>query len=192
MSNSTSISDLPLNPLNGGNISNGGGGGNVNENISTTSGTINLDQSTISQIVNGLQQASNSGATQLPSRDISMSTTNITNDLQVQPNYIPSTNKDDYIEKSENKNEMINNYNINMQRNNSLDEMYNEIQTPLLIAVLYFLFQLPIFKKMLYSYFPILFSTDGNLNINGFIFNSIIFGFIFYILDKITVKFNTF
>ena len=79
-----------------------------------------------------------------------------------------------------------------MQRNNSLDEMYNEIQTPLLIAVLYFLFQLPIFKKMLYSYFPILFSTDGNLNINGFIFNSIIFGFIFYILDKITVKFNTF
>ena len=106
MSNSTSISDLPLNPLNGGNISNGGGGGNVNENISTTSGTINLDQSTISQIVNGLQQASNSGATQLPSRDISMSTTNITNDLQVQPNYIPSTNKDDYIEKSENKNEI--------------------------------------------------------------------------------------
>jgi hypothetical protein len=198
MSNSTSISDLPLNPLNGGNISNGGGGGGgggnvtVNENISTTSGTINLDQSTISQIVNGLQQASNSGATQLPSRDISMSTTNITNDLQVQPNYIPSTNKDDYIEKSENKNEMINNYNINMQRNNSLDEMYNEIQTPLLIAVLYFLFQLPIFKKMLYSYFPILFSTDGNLNINGFIFNSIIFGFIFYVLDKITVKFNTF
>ena len=188
MSNSTSISDLPLNPLNGGNVSNGGGGGNE----TTTSSPINLDQSTISQIVNGIQQASTSGVTQLPSRDISMSTTNITTDLQIQPNYIPTTNRDDYIQNYENKNEMIHNYNQNTKRNNSLDEMYNEIQTPLLLGVLYFLFQLPIFKKFLYSYFPILFSTDGNLNINGFIFNSIIFGFIFYTLNKITVQINNF
>ncbi len=189
MSNSTSISDLPLNPLNGGNVSNGGGE-NVSEN--TSGGTINLDQSTISQIVNGLQQASNSGATQLPSRDISMSTSNITTDLQIQANYIPPTNRDDYIQNSENKNDMINNYNQSVQRSSSLDEMYNEIQTPLLLAVIYFLFQLPIFKKFLFSYFPILFSNDGNLNINGFIFNSVIFGFIFYTLNKITIQINTF
>jgi hypothetical protein len=70
--------------------------------------------------------------------------------------------------------------------------MYNEIQTPLLLAVLYFLFQLPFFKKNLFTYFPILFSVDGNLNINGFLFTSILFGLIFYMLNKITTHFGKF
>ena len=195
-SSSTSISDLPTNPLNGGNISN-----NISENIqlnvdqppSQNVGTINLDQSTISQIVNGLQQASNSGATQLPSRDISMSTNNITLDQQIQPNFIPQpANKEDYIQNDEDKNEMINNYNQKIQRLSSLDEMYNEIQTPLLLSVLYFLFQLPIFKKILYTYFPILFSVDGNPTVNGYIFNSCLFGLLYYIINKFTSFFNAF
>jgi hypothetical protein len=87
---------------------------------------------------------------------------------------------------------MINNYNRNAQNANSLDDMYNEIQTPLLLAVLYFLFQLPFFRKNLFTYFPILFSTDGNLNINGFLFTSILFGLLFYMLNKITTHFGKF
>jgi len=195
MSDTTNILDLPTDPA---------GGGNVSNNISITANEIkqpapqnntgiSLDQTTISQIVNGLQQASATGSTQLPSRDIPMNTNGITTDPYVQPNYVPEILKQqDYIKNYETNEDMINNYNRNAQNVNSLDEMYNEIQTPLLLSVLYFLFQMPFFRKNLYTYFPILFSTDGNLNINGFLFTSILFGLIFYMLNKITTHFGKF
>jgi hypothetical protein len=199
MSDSTSILDLPTDPV---------GGGNVSNNISMTATenvvvsqkqpanqTINgsLDEATISQIVSGLQNASRSGATQLPSRDISMSTIGISNDPHVQPNYVPPPQENiDYIRNYEQTSDMINDYNKNAQDNNSLDDMYNEIQVPLLLAVMYFLFQLPFFRKMLFGYFPVLFSTDGNMNINGFLFTSALFGLLYYLLNKITNRFAVF
>lgn len=196
MSDSTSILDLPTDPVGGGNISN-------NITMSATEGLaqkssqsnagLSLDQSTISQIVSGLQQATISGATQLPSRDIPMATTGHSNDPQIQPNYVPQPQSSiDYIKSYDQTSDMINDYNRDAQQQNSLDNMYNEIQTPLLLAVLYFLFQLPFFRKFLFSYFPILFSNDGNFNINGFVFSSILFGMLFYTLNKVTNHFGTF
>jgi len=79
-----------------------------------------------------------------------------------------------------------------MQNSSSLDDMYNEIQTPLLIAVLYFLFQLPFVRKFLFTYIPFLFSIDGNLNMNGYLFTSILFGVVFYSLNKLSWYCNTF
>ena len=199
MSESTSILDLPTDPL---------GGGNISNNISLSASEMNdqsqlqsqsqssfsLDQTTINQIVNGLQQATLSGSTQLPSRDIPMTTTSHSNDPQIQPNYVPQPplQHSDYIKDYEQTNDMINNYNSNLKRQNSLDDTYNEIQTPLLLAVLYFLFQLPFFRKFLFNYLPVLFSNDGNLNINGFLFTSILFGILFYILNKVSNHFNAF
>lgn len=196
MSDSTSILDLPTDPVGGGNVSN-----NIKmvatENVVPQSGQpsigVSLDQSTISQIVNSLQQASISGATKLPSRDIPMTTTGHSTDPQIQPNYVPEPQTPiDYIKNYEQSTDMIDEYNKNTQHQNSLDDMYNEIQTPLLIAVLYFLFQLPFVRKILFSYFPILFSNDGNYNINGFLFSSVLFGILFYTLNKITNHFGAF
>ena len=202
MSESTSILDLPTDPVGGGNVSN-----NISmsasENIplipsqqqAPGGGGFSLDQGTISQIVNGLQQASLTGATQLPSRDIPMVTSGHSTDPHIQPNYVPSpppAQNMDYIRNYEQTSDMINDYNKNTQKQNSLDDMYNEIQTPLLLAVLYFLFQLPFFRKFLFSYFPILFSNDGNLNINGFLFTSVLFGLLFYLLNKISNHFGAF
>jgi hypothetical protein len=201
MSDSTSILDLPTDPIGGGNISN-----NitltVSENVSGTQqntehvgqGSFSLDQTTINQIVSGLQQASSTGITQLPSRDIPMVTTGHSNDPHVQPNYIPPPqyNNIDYIQNYEKTDDMVNNYNKKIQNQNSLDDIYNEIQTPLLLAVIYFLFQLPFFKNFLFTYFPVLFFKDGNYNINGFLFTSILFGLLFYTLNKITMHFSTF
>ena len=136
---------------------------------------LQLDQSTINQLVNGLQQTR--GATQLPSRDIPTNTNTVVVDEQVQPNYVPVAVVDkDYIEDYEDEEPV----------NNSLDDIYNEIQTPLLVAVLFFVFQLPIFKKYLFRYFPVLFSGDGNLNINGFLFNSALFGLVYYSYKKLS------
>jgi hypothetical protein len=199
MSESTSILDLPTDPVGGGNVSN-----NISlsasENVTISNQTMNsepssgfnLDQNTISQIVNGLQQASMNGGTQLPSRDIPINTSGHNIDPHVQPNYVPlpPQNHIDYIKDYQDAGDMVNDYNKNIRRQNSLDDMYNEIQTPLMLAVLYFLFQLPFFRKFLFGYFPVLFSNDGNLNINGFLFTSILFGLLFYLLNKITNHFG--
>ena len=208
MSDTTNIFDLPTDPAGGGSI-----GNNISLNASenvviqqtpnsiynsahqnpNAEANISLDQTTISQIVNTLQQASISGATQLPSRNIPMTTATRMNDPQIQPNYIPHvSNNVDYISNQETHSEMINKYNMQVDNRNSLDDMYNEIQTPLLLAVLYFLFQLPFFRRFLFNYFPILFSNDGNYNINGFLFCSILFGVLFYIINKTTNHFSTF
>ena len=207
MSESTNIFDLPTDPVGGGNISNGINAGINAGNGITLSATeighqsapqtagLSLDQSTINQIVNGLQQASVNGGTQLPSRDIPMMTTGHSNDPQVRPNYVPPPPQGpnaDYIQNYEQTSDMINTYNKQMQNSNSLDDMYNEIQTPLLLAVIYFLFQLPFFKKFLFTYFSFLFSTDGNFNLNGYVFTSILFGLVFYTFNKLSLYFNAF
>ena len=100
--NTTSINDLPTDPAGGGSV-----GGNVNLVISeqqqmsqipaAMGAGLSLDQSTISQIVNGLQQASLAGATSLPSRDIPLHTEQLTQDTQIQPNYVPPPQMRDYI-----------------------------------------------------------------------------------------------
>ena len=197
MSDATSILDLPTDPVSGGSV-----GGNITmkahetmqPSSEQTSTGMSLDQTTISQIVNGLQQATLAGATQLPSRDIPMNTSGLSADPQVMPNYVPPPplHQEDYIRNYEHTADMVNNYNKGKQINSSLDEMYNEIQTPLLLAILYFLFQLPFFKKFLYTYIPFLFSNDGNYNLNGFLFISVAFGMLFHFLMKTTSYFSAF
>ena len=195
MSDSTSILDLPTDPVSGGNIA---GGSNINmkmqEQPSQSNPGMSLDQSTISQIVSGLQQATLSGSTQLPSRDIPMTTSGHSTDPLIIPNYVPPSPEyqRDYIKNYENEADMVNNYNKNKQISNSLDDMYNEIQVPLLIIILYFLFQLPFFKKMLYTYIPFLFLNDGNYNINGYLFTSVVFGMLFHFILKTSFYFGKF
>jgi hypothetical protein len=199
----TSIMDLPTDPANGGSVNNIN---NINlnaseqmpqSNMQSNTASINLDQSTINQIVNGLQQASATGVTQLPSRDIPMTTSNLTHDMSIQPNFIPPVPQSqqgnrDYISNYQQAGDIMNEYNSKLEHSNSLDDMYNEIQVPILLAVLYFLFQLPFFRKFLFSYFPVLFSKDGNLNINGYIFMSSLFGIFYYLLNKVNTHFGKF
>ena len=193
MSDTTSIMDLPMDPT--------GGGTQNNISISSSEPTpssnnnnISLDQTTISQIVNGLQQASISGATQLRSRDISMTTDGHTQDPYVQPSYVPPVQQSrDYIKDSDETNEeILNSYNQKMRSSNNLEDMYSDIQLPILMTTLYFLFQLPFFRRNLFNLLPFLFSTDGNYNINGYLFTSSLFGLIFYMLNKVIKHFNKF
>jgi len=196
--NTTSINDLPTDPTAGGSV-----GGNVNLAVNEVNNgqmgqqqqpqknnsQLSLDQVTISQIVNGLQQASLAGATTLPSRDIPQNTEQLTNDAQIQPNYVPPPQTSDYINESDND---IDNYYKNEQNQNSLDAIYDELQAPLLLAVLYFLFQLPFFKKNVFKYLPFLCHSDGNYNFNGLIFTCGLFGFIYYSLSKTVKQFSKF
>jgi len=196
--NTTSIHDLPVNPTGGGNnISlsanemNVNSNANMNANMNANSNAgIALDQTTINHIVNGLQQASATGATLLPSRDIPQNQEGIVRDAQIQPTYIPPPQKVDYINHHEQNEDILNNYQKQMNQSNSLDTMYDELQTPILLCVLFFLFQLPFFKKYLFAYVPGLFLNDGNYNIYGFVFISILFALVYYILCKTTSVFT--
>jgi hypothetical protein len=200
--NTTSINDLPTDPSGGGSV-----GGNISlvinepskntviyppSQVGQQNSQLTLDQSTISQIVNGLQQASLAGATSLPSRDIPLQTEQLTNDSQIQPNYIPQPPKGerDYINDMNYDN--INDYYITEKNQNSLDSLYDELQAPLLLAVMYFLFQLPFFKKTIFKYLPFFCNTDGNYNLNGLIFTCGLFGFIYYSLSKTVKNFSKF
>ena len=200
MSDTTSILELPTDPAGPTNQNNISLVANEinNSQISNNAKPVTLDQTTISQIVNGLQQASATGITQLPSRDIPRTTESITQDPQVQPNFIPQPQATreqgsrDYIQNDDEMEMMMHNYNRQMQKTDSLDDIYSEIQNPLLLAVLYFIFQLPVFRKFLYQYFSVLFSKDGNYNINGYLFTSVLFSLIFYLVSKFTVFLNHF
>lgn len=182
--NTTSINDLPTDPSNGGSI-----GGNVSLTINEPNQGVTLDQSTISQIVNGLQQASLAGATTLPSRDIPLNTEQLTSDAQIQPNYVPQPTIKDYINDDY---ENMNQYYSAEKTHSSLDTTYDEIQAPLLLAILYFLFQLPFFKRSIFKYCPFFCHSDGNYNFNGLIFTCAMFGFVYYILTKTVKNFSKF
>ena len=150
---------------------------------------ISLNPETINQIVNELHQASLTGSTKLPSRDIPLDNSTITLDPNVQQNKIvqPPNQPNNYIEE-ENINSIINkNYN-NESNINKLDNIFDKIQVPLLISILYFMFQLPTFKAWLNKCIPILYSNDGNYNFNGYVFTSLLFGTTFYFLNNL----NTF
>jgi hypothetical protein len=123
--NTTSINDLPTDPMgsNANNISVVASEKQAFNSGSPGSSALTLDQSTISQIVNGLQQASVAGATMLPSRDIPQNTHAITQDAYVKPNYVPPPTNTDYINDSADASEYINKFQHETQIKNSLSEL---------------------------------------------------------------------
>jgi hypothetical protein len=176
--NMTNLNDLPSNPTMGGNIQmhiQSQSPDNLNK-----SSPVSLDQTTISQIVSGLQQATLSGATRLPNRDIPMTSEHLSADNQAMPNYVPNTSSK-YINEDDE-------YDENSRQNNNFNDIYSEIQFPLLLGILYFIFQMPIFKNTLFQYLTFLFSSDGNYNMNGLAFVSIIFSLTYYVFTNVIFK----
>ena len=128
-----------------------------------------------------LQKAVNNGNTNLPSRDIPMDTTGITNDNQTQPNYIPVSPVDeDFIQDYENSNDFLNYREKQANRQDNTDFLFDQLKIPILISCLFFIFQLPFTKESLLKYSPILFNTDGNYNLYGYIATSVIFGLFYH------------
>lgn len=126
----------------------------------------------------------------LPSRDIPMDTINYQHDEEVKANYIPrSISKRDYVSEHEEINEdKIKKHEKQKKRSKYLDDLINEIQTPLLLSLLFLYFQLPVFNNFISKRmgFLNLFNQDGNMNFNGILFKSSVFGLSFYIMNRIT------
>lgn len=142
-------------------------------------------QRNLNQFVTGLQQASAAGMTSLPARDIPQGQTHLTQDVQMQPNFIPAApSGGDYILNHQTSEDIIRENARRQIKTDSLDVMYNEMQIPILICVLYFLFQLPIVRKNMFKFIPALFSKDGNPNLSGYVVNSLMFAGLYYFMTK--------
>ncbi len=143
-----------------------------------------LSQQSIQQIVAGLQQAQ--GSTGLPSRDLPKENTHITQDVQIQPNYVPKPENTNYIENDQEFESLIQQSKNKKVEQDRLDVLYDELQTPVIVMILFFFSQLPIFQKTLAKNLPSLFTRDGNPSFSGYLFKTVVFGVIFYGITKFT------
>lgn len=145
-----------------------------------------LSKDSINKIIEGLQQASTSGSTSLQSRDIPMSMDQITHDFTARPNFVPATEKVNYIQDEETMETLIKQK--REEKKNQMEYFYDEIQTPLLVMVMFFVFQLPIFKKSMVNNFQAFFQRNGNYNLKGMVFTTVLFGGFYYSIIK-TIKY---
>ena len=151
--------------------------------------TMNGQTMNVNQFVNDIQTASKSGVLSLPSRDIPINQTNITNDQNIQEKYIPQTDNNDYISEYQTNEDIIKKNEYNNNSDNTLDNLYNEASIPLLVGLLYFLFQLPVIRNYIYKIFPMCYTVSGNFNMMGYVLNSLIFSILYYLLKKL-INFN--
>ena len=128
----------------------------------------------------------------LPSRDIPMDTLEYQHDSEIKPNHIPSVKlTSDYIRDYENANEEeLKLHKQKKYRQETAHEAINDFQVPILVAVLYFLFSMPIVSTFMRKHLTFLkiYNEDGNFNMMGLIFKSISFGSLFYSMNTISNK----
>jgi len=211
MNDTTSIDDLP--GIAGG--GNGGGGGGIVQNAlkpeiphQTYSPNVVSQQPlqqqqhqqyqqqsqatpdmNVNEFIGGLQRATASGMTALPIRDVPRNTESVVSDEQTMPNYVPKAPHDYIREHHENTQSFLQHHERLTNRGESIDVLYETLQVPILLAILYFTFQLPIMRKYLLMYLPSIFNKDGNHNLSGLLFISILFSCTYYGINFILNQF---
>lgn len=145
----------------------------------------NLNPETVNKIVTGIQNAAQANMTSLPTRDMPMMPTRHTQDVQVKPNFVPQRRHHiDYIKQHDNVQEIIEKQQKKEVKKDRLETIYNEVQTPIFVMILYLLFQLPAFQKLMNRHMPALFSADGHPKMGAFLIKTILFGGTFYFIQK--------
>lgn len=128
----------------------------------------------------------------LPSRDIPMDQNSYQQDEEIQPNYIPKPKlTGDYIKEYEVASEKkLQKHEKTKKSTEELDAAMTDFQIPIFVALLFFMFNMPIFNILLFRFMKILpiFHADGNLNFYGILMKSSLFGIMFWIIQH-AIKF---
>tara|TARA_Y200000002_G_scaffold383051_1_gene402810 strand:- start:202 stop:909 length:708 start_codon:yes stop_codon:yes gene_type:complete len=124
----------------------------------------------------------------LPSRDIPMNPNNLMIDENIKPNHIPNqTMRNDYVREQHDLTEQnLREYEQKKHRENKLDNLINQIQMPVFVALLYFLFSTPTINGLLFKNVSFLkiYNDDGNFNLNGLLFKSLLFGLVYFSVNN--------
>lgn len=155
-----------------------------------------MNTTEIQEMLSGLKSAQSTGATLLPNRDIPMDTSPYTHDVQQRPTYIPQEPKrirdDEYLYYQQQQQQHYNNMNNMNNNNNKYNEnsivnvLLNDFKLPVILMILFFIFQLPVFKQNCQFYFPQFYDTHLNVTLAGMIILSILFGLIYMFIQKLT------
>jgi hypothetical protein len=125
----------------------------------------------------------------LNSRDIPQNMDGYNHDEQIQPNYIPKPKtSDDYIQEYQNSvDHKVREYESKKEREKQTDSWFDEIRIPVIVAILFFIFHMPILNTLIFKRFSFLsiYNDDGNFNFYGLILKSAVFGTAFYFLNKV-------
>lgn len=207
MSDTTSIDDLPLSSQTPSSAYGGGGGGapliyspNIGNGGNNGGGdpmmpAHGIPGNVMNEVLQGVQRASANGMTMIPTRDIPMNPNSFTHDDQARPNYVPEKSvhfadqsSNDYIKDHASMENIVR---ANARQSNQLDTLeaiYYDLQMPILVGVLYFIFQMPVFRAQLLRFLPSLFAEDGNFKITGLTATSVMFAVTFFVIMKIFNK----
>ena len=204
MADTTSIDDLPMSSQNvnlgqyGGGGGGGGGGNSFAYSPSVDSGSSMHQQhqqqqippNVMNEVMQGVKRASANGMTMIPTRDIPMNPNEFTHDEQIKPNYIPQPppNERDYIRDYSSMEGIIRDNRRSENRMDTLEAIYTDLQIPILLGVLYFIFQMPVFRAQFLHFLPSMFGSDGNFNIAGLTGTSVMFAVCFFVIMKIFNK----
>jgi len=131
-----------------------------------------------------LKEVATAGATGLPSRDIPQNTLPRQSDQEIKPNYIPNNTETDYIGDILDREKILQDNTRKQNQNDNMDYLYEQLQLPILVSIVYFIFQLPAVRKNVLTFLPSLFNKDGNPNLSGYVFNSIMFGISYIFLTR--------
>jgi len=207
MSDTTSIDDLPLSSQTPSAGYAGGGGAPLIYSPMIDGQPAHQQQqipgNVMNEVLQGVQRASANGMTMIPTRDIPMTPNVYTHDEQARPNYVPQPQSShsgmgggggggggggDYIK---DHTSMENIVRANTRQSNQIDTIeaiYYDLQMPILIGVLYFIFQMPVFRAQLLHFLPSLFGEDGNFKIMGLTATSVMFAGTFFVITLIFKK----
>ena len=141
---------------------------------------------TMTNILQNMENIAKTGAFDLPSRDIPIQENRI--DMQTQPNYVPEAKN--YIQDYETHEHILNESRREANKKDSMELIFEKIQVPLLIALIYFFFHLPSVNKAFLTHCAFCFHKDGNMNLNGYILKSVAFAGLYFIINMIFDTFN--
>lgn len=151
----------------------------IKETSHNSGGSINMND-----IFKEVYSIGKAGNLTLPSKDIPMNPSTVTMDEKGFTDYIPKHNN--YIETMYEPMEDIKESQRKKQNNrDSLEALYEEFQSPILMAILFFVFCMPFVNDFLYKHIKMIFKSDGNLNMYGYIVKSILFTSSFYGINRI-------
>ena len=119
------------------------------------------------------------------SRDIPAETHTFQQDPAITPNYIPPSTKEDFLKDYHVYEQEILEQEKKDNQLDTFDYIMKQIQIPILISVLFYIFSNTKYTTLLLLPLPYSFkyNSDGNLNTNAYLVLSLIFGFTYYILD---------
>lgn len=123
----------------------------------------------------------------LPSRDIPQDQAYLVRDPEVIANYIhpipdSARKTGEYMRQYEDATNMkLESHKKEKEAKSRVDKLVEDGQIPILVAMLFFIFHMPIVDNYLMKSFSFLsiHDTDGNFNLNGLIMRSIAFGVLF-------------